>query len=86
MNALSAIAYKNIIKRPVRSMALTVLAAVLAISIFTGTIVSRSLRKGFSSLEDRLGADIMVVPYEAVTKSSFENIVLQGNVVDMYAL
>ena len=84
MNALSSIAYKNIIKRPVRSIALTLLAAVLALSIFTGTIVSQSLRKGYASLEDRLGADIMVVPYEAVTRSSFENIVLQGNVGYFY--
>ena len=70
---------KNIIKRPGRSLALMVLAGFLSLSVFAGTMVVTSLRKGFSSLEERLGADIMVVPYEASTKSDLENIVLQGN-------
>ena len=55
------------------------LAAVLAFALFAGTIVVEALQNGFSSLEKRLGADIMVVPYEAATKSDLENIVLQGN-------
>ncbi len=61
-----------------------ILAAVLGISVFAGTIISRSLQNGFHSLEDRLGADIMVVPYEAITKQSFENVVLQGNIGYFY--
>ena len=73
------LAYKNIVKRPGRSITLALLAAVLALVIFAGTVVVRSLRNGFSSLENRLGADIMVVPYEATTKQKLENIVLQGN-------
>lgn len=84
MNKLSSIAIKNIIKRPARSIALIILATVLSLSIFAGTIVSMSLRNGLSSLKDRLGADIMVVPYEAVTKNSFEDVVLQGNVGYFY--
>lgn len=73
------LAYKNIIKRPVRSTAMVVLAMFLSLSVFAGTMIESSLKKGFSSLESRLGADIMVVPYEAATKSDLENIVLQGN-------
>lgn len=84
MNKLSSIAIKNIIKRPARSIALLILATVLSLSIFAGTIISMSLGNGLSSLEDRLGADIMVVPYEAVTKNSFEDVVLQGNVGYFY--
>ncbi len=61
-----------------------ILAAVLSITMFGGTILSLSLQRGFASLEDRLGADIMVVPYEAVTRKSFENMVLQGNVGYFY--
>ena len=79
MKKVSFIAYKNIIKRPVRTTALLLLAAILALSIFSGTVVVKSLSNGFNSLEDRLGADIMVVPYEATTKQKLENIVLQGN-------
>lgn len=70
---------RNIVKRPVRSVGLIILMVLLSFSIFAGTLVISSLRKGLNSLEDRLGADIMVVPYEATTKSDLENIVLQGN-------
>ena len=79
MKKTGFVAYKNIIKRPVRSIALMILAAVLALSVFGGTVIVQALNNGFSSLENRLGADIMVVPYEATTKQELENIVLQGN-------
>ena len=72
---MTHLAVKNITKRPGRSAALIIIAAVLAFSIFAGSVIVGALRNGFSSLEDRLGADIMVVPYEATTKKSFENIV-----------
>ena len=79
MKKIGFLAYKNIMKRPVRTTALVILAAILALSIFAGTVVVKSLSNGFASLENRLGADVMVVPYEATTKQKLENIVLQGN-------
>ena len=79
MNGVELVAIKNILKRPVRSIALLFLAAILALSVFSGTVAVRALQNGFSSLEKRLGADIMVVPYEATTKSKFEDMVLQGS-------
>ncbi len=79
MRGLYSIAGKNIKKRPGRSIAMIFLAAVLGISVFAGTVITQSLQNGFRSLNDRLGADIMVVPYEAITKKSFENVILQGN-------
>lgn len=79
MKLTKSIAYKNIVKRPLRSGALILLAAFLSFAVFAGTVITSSLKRGFSSLEQRLGADIMVVPYEAVTKTDLSNIVLQGN-------
>ena len=79
MRLTKSIAYKNILRRPVRSSALIVLAAFLSFSVFAGTMITGSLNRGFSSLEQRLGADIMVVPYEATTRMDLSNIVLQGN-------
>lgn len=79
MKNISFIAIKNFLKRPARSMTLVLLAAVLGLSVFSGTVIVKSLRNGFGSLEKRLGADIMVVPYEATTKADLENIILQGN-------
>ncbi len=55
------------------------LAGLLSAFVFAGTVTVQSLQNGFSSLENRLGADVMVVPYEATTKTNLENIVLQGS-------
>ena len=79
MKVTKSIAYKNIIKRPLRSGMLVILAAFLSFSVFAGTMITDSLKRGFSSLKQRLGADIMVVPYEATMKTDLSNIVLQGN-------
>lgn len=73
------LAYKNVVNRPMRTAALVILLAFLSFTAFAETVVVAALQKGFTSLEDRLGADIMVVPYEAATKSSLESIILQGN-------
>ncbi len=70
---------KNITGRKWRSTALIFLTAVLSLAIFAGTVTVQALRNGFANLENRLGADIMVVPYEAITKSSLDDILLQGN-------
>lgn len=71
--------FKNLRGKPVRTAVLLLLTALLSFAVLAGTLTVFSLRAGLSSLESRLGADIMVVPYEAKTKSSLENIVLQGN-------
>jgi len=73
------LAYKNVVNRPARSAALVILLALLSFTAFAGTVIVSSLQNGFTSLEDRLGADIMVVPYEAATRNSLESIILQGN-------
>ena len=79
MKVTKSIAYKNLIKRPLRSGMLIILAAFLSFSVFAGTMITDSLKRGFNSLKQRLGADIMVVPYEATMKTDLSNIVLQGN-------
>ena len=73
------LAYKNVLRRKSRSAVLIALAGFLAFALFMTAMIISALLKGFTSLEERLGADIMVVPYEAATRSSLENIVLQGN-------
>ncbi|HBI85098.1 MAG TPA: ABC transporter permease [Ruminococcus sp.] len=69
---------RDLAGRPVRTAVLTVLTALLALTVLGGTMIVTSLRRGLGALESRLGADIMVVPYEATTQKKFENIVLQG--------
>ena len=81
-----SLSFKNIKNRPVRSMALVMLCALLSFSVFCGTLVVRSLSGGLESMKRRLGADIMVVPFEATTKSdiALENVVLLGNMGYFY--
>lgn len=70
---------KNLRGKPLRTAVLVILTALLALTFLSGTLMVSSLRSGLGSLENRLGAEIIVVPYEATTKKSFENIVLQGS-------
>ncbi len=74
----------NILRRPMRSIALLCLIALLSFTIFGGAVMTAGLRNGVESLELRLGADIMVVPKEAGEKAGLESIVLQGNTTYFY--
>lgn len=79
MGIRNSLPFRNLVRRPGRTTLLLILVTFLSLSIFGGTIITASLASGLASLEARLGADVMVVPYEAATKTSLENIVLQGN-------
>ena len=70
---------KQLFRRPARTTALVLLAILLSLSIMGGTLIISGLKSGLHSLETRLGADIMVVPYEVRTKSNLNDLVLQGN-------
>ena len=75
---------RNIIRKPGRTTALILLTAFLSLSVFSGTLVVSSLRRGLASMENRLGADIIVVPAEAESKSSMKNMLLQGTTGSFY--
>ena len=75
---------RNLVRKPGRTTALILLTAFLAMSVFCGTIVVSSLRRGLSSMENRLGADIIVVPSEAESKVSLKNLLLQGTIGTFY--
>ena len=72
------LAQRNLCRKTGRTAALILLAAFLSFSIFGGSIVVMSLKNGLKSYEARLGADVVVVPYEAQTKGTLESILLQG--------
>ena len=78
MRAIFTLARRNMRRRPVRTGALLLLTGFLSLSVFGGSVVISSLRNGLQSFGDRLGADIVAVPYEATTKKEFESILLQG--------
>ena len=75
---------RNLTRRPGRTTSLILLTVFLAMSLFCGTVVVSSLRRGLNSMENRLGADIIVVPAEAESKSSMKNMLLQGTIGTFY--
>ena len=75
---------KNLTRKPGRTAALVLLTAFLALAVFGGSAVILSLRSGLNSLEARLGADIILVPSEAQSKVSFQNMFLQGTTGAFY--
>jgi len=75
---------KNLLRKPGRTAALILLTAFLALSVFGGSVVVKSLQSGLQSLEARLGADIIVLPAAAESKVSFQNLLLQGTAGAFY--
>ena len=81
---LFSLSVKNLIRKPGRTLALSLLTAFLALSVFGGSVVVTSLQGGLRSLEERLGADIILVPSQAQSKVSFQNMFLQGTTGAFY--
>ena len=75
---------KNLLRKPGRTVALTLLTAFLALSVFGGSVVVRSLASGLDSLQARLGADIIVLPGSARSKVDFQELLLQGTAGAFY--
>ncbi len=57
---------------------LIIICAILAASVFGGSVFIRSIQNGLHSYEKRLGADIIVIPEEVKEEGSFDGILLQG--------
>ncbi len=79
-----SLSLKNLIRKPGRTTALALLTGFLALAVFGGSVIILSLRTGLESLEARLGADIILVPSEAQSKVSFQNMFLQGTTGAFY--
>ena len=63
MSVFNSISYKNIARRPGRTIILVLLSALLCFSVTGGSLAITGLKEGLMSLRSRLGADVMVVPY-----------------------
>lgn len=71
------LAWKNIQGRPGRSAALMIISCLISITIFTGTMIARSIECGTDSLKARLGADLIVIP--AGSDDDVEALLVKGN-------
>lgn len=84
MRFLNKLPLKNISAKAGRSASLLILAVLISIAAFGGSLIVKSLKNGLESLEKRLGADVIVVPYQTRTKESVESLLLNGNRTTFY--
>lgn len=67
---------KNLLNRPFRTTGLILLVMLLSLTIFGGSVLALSMRRGLESVEARFGADLIAVPLGYDT--GMESILLKG--------
>lgn len=75
---------RNLTGRPGRTIALTLLVFFLSLTLCGGGLVIMSLNRGLGSLENRLGADVIVMPSRGALKVDPETLFLQGTIGPYY--
>ncbi len=70
-------AFHSLKQKPFQSWLLGIFAALVAFSVFTGTLLGSSMRSGIGRMKERLGADLMIVP--AGQQEKTEKLLLTGN-------
>lgn len=58
-----SLALEGLKHKPCRTICLTAIVAIFAFMLFGGSVFYGNLSRGLDSLSDRLGADLLVVPY-----------------------
>jgi putative ABC transport system permease protein len=71
-----ALSLENLKAKPVRTACLAIVVAILAFTLFGGSILALNLRQGLSTMTKRFGADLMVVPAGASEQA--QALLLQG--------
>jgi putative ABC transport system permease protein len=56
------IAFRNLQHKPFRTACLIIVEAIVAFTLFSGAVLTTSLRNGIDRMTQRFGADLMVVP------------------------
>lgn len=69
---------RNLKASPIKTIAMIFLTFILAFCVFSGSIVIMSLQNGLGRLEDRLGADVVVIPNSAKRKIDPNFMLLNG--------
>jgi putative ABC transport system permease protein len=60
---LRRLALENVRRKPFRNLGLALLTGIFAAIFFGGSLLNSQLRLGLESLANRLGADLLIVPY-----------------------
>jgi putative ABC transport system permease protein len=57
------LALRNLRRKPYRNLGLAILVGIFSAVLFGGSVLNSQLSKGLESLSERLGADVLIVPY-----------------------
>lgn len=79
---LGTLPLENLRRKPLRTAALIAVVFVMALAFFGGTMLASNLKTGMASMEERLGADLMVTPQNTGTKA--EALITNGNPSTFY--
>ncbi|MCX8662200.1 ABC transporter permease [Gilliamella sp. B2911] len=60
---IANLAWRNIQRRPFRSCCLIIIIMLFSATLFGGSVLMKNLSLGISGMANRLGADILIVPY-----------------------
>lgn len=77
MLSLKNLPFRNLKGYAGRTAALVLFALLMAVAVFGGTMVIGGVRSGLQTVQNRLGADIMVIPEDAESEFDAQTVLLQ---------
>lgn len=72
----------NLKRKPFRTAALTIVVVMLTVAFYGGSLLSMNLEAGLNSMQERMGADLMVTPQN--TKNEAEALLTNGSASTFY--
>ncbi|KFI50523.1 FtsX-like permease family protein [Bifidobacterium biavatii] len=66
---LGSLPFENLKRKPFRTAALVIVVTMLTVAFYGGALLATNLKAGLNSMQERMGADLMVVPQNTGTKA-----------------
>ncbi len=79
---LAGLPLANLRRKPFRTAALVVVVTMLTVAFYGGSLLSMNLKAGLNSMQERMGADLMVTPQN--TKTEAEALLTDGSASTFY--
>lgn len=79
---LAGLPLANLRRKPFRTTALVIVVTMLTVAFYGGSLLSMNLKAGLNSMQERMGADLMVTPQN--TKTEAEALLTDGSASTFY--
>ena len=79
---LAGLPLVNLKRKPFRTAALAIVVTMLTVAFYGGSLLSMNLKAGLNSMQERMGADLMVTPQN--TKNEAEALLTNGSASTFY--